>query len=266
VTDALAPIVRFAHLGACLIPCGASAFALLARPPGAMDLRGWTAAAAIAALTAFGVVVVNVLGGPGEATAGAVAAIAFGVDFGRAWIAHIACALAAAMLAHLNRPRLFAAMTTATVATLAPLGHAAALGSPSAVLVQALHVLAAGFWLGGAVRLARALPSADHATRIRLTRMFAYYGGAAVVALVGAGAWNAWAIAGGLTLLPTTPYTFLLAGKLTLAAGALGLACLNCALAARRDWRLLRIGIAMELGAFAAVIGLVSVLGITPPA
>jgi putative copper resistance protein D len=116
-------------------------------------------------------------------------------------------------------------------------GHAVA--SEGAALVfqvtsAALHLLAAGVWLGGLPLLAMLLTwvqRTDHARAERIaaeaTRRFSALGLGSVLLLVVTGVYNTWTLVGTIPALLGTPYGQLLLVKLSLLLPLLGLAIVN---------------------------------------
>jgi putative copper resistance protein D len=116
--------------------------------------------------------------------------------------------------------------------SLAPVSHAAANGGAIPIFRAAndgMHLLAAGFWLGGLVILALLIGRywSEAAALIGPLRIFSGWGAAVVALLVLTGVINA------LTILPLAamtirnPYFDLLLLKIALAAAMIGLASLN---------------------------------------
>jgi copper resistance protein D len=212
-------------------------------------------------------------------------AAATGTLFGRVAIARLA--LAVALLAALPALRrsgkpawlaACAALSAALLATLAAMGHGAAeQGADRAVhlCADAVHLLAAGAWLGALPALASALrEGADSAFAVRVTRRFSALGIASVGALLLTGTVNTWYTVSDVPGMFGTRYGQLLIAKLALFAAMLALAAAN-----RLRWtprlggpdsalalsRLRRNAIAETLLGL-AVIGIVAALGVTVPA
>jgi copper transport protein len=140
-----------------------------------------------------------------------------------------ALALAGLALAPRRPAQLRAALAGGLLASLAFVGHAAAVSGPPGVMriaVMAAHLLGAGVWLGGLLPLAIALPRAG-ADTLPLLREFSRIALATVALLAVTGMATAVAV---LTLAGGTPgmtYVKTLGVKLALVAGMLGLASLN---------------------------------------
>jgi len=123
----------------------------------------------------------------------------------------------------------------ALLASLAWSGHAAGTVGPKGPLhlaADALHLLAAGAWIGGLVPLALVLASARHdgqwaAVAAKIVRRFSVMGMVSVATLVATGAVNAWFLVGSWRALTGTSYGRLLLVKLGLFAALLALAAVN---------------------------------------
>jgi putative copper resistance protein D len=156
------------------------------------------------------------------------------------------------------------------------------------VTTAALHLLAAGLWLGGLPLLALLLTwtqRADHASAERIaaeaTRRFSALGLGSVLLLVVTGVYNTWTLVGTIPALLGTPYGQLLLLKLALLLPLLGLAIVNLryfkprlvrVVAAqqrrqtRETLRRLRRCVLCEVVLGAAILLIVGALGNTPPA
>ena len=152
----------------------------------------------------------------------------------------------------------------------------------------ALHLLAAGVWLGGLPLLAMLLTwaqRADHASAERIaaeaTRRFSALGLGSVLLLVVTGVYNTWTLVGTIPALIGTPYGQLLLVKLGLLLPLLGLAIVNLrylkprlvrvvAVQQRRQTRetlrRLRRCVLGEAVLGVAILLIVGALGSTPPA
>jgi copper resistance protein D len=172
------------------------------------------------------------------------------------------------------------------LASLAGVGHTQVEeGWASLVHVSsdAVHLLAAGAWLGGLAALAHVLvhyadKSSGSASVDRILLRFSGMGYMAVATLIGTGLVNSWFLIGAVSNLPTTPYGQLLLAKLALFAGMLALAVAN------RFWLVPSIGgvrsgrepetplrklhnhVLGEQVLGAMVLAIVSLLGTMPPA
>ena len=208
---------------------GACGFGPLVALPGWDRERRWARGGALLALLAGAVWFLAEAASTASATSlgGAIAAVpdflAY-VPFARVLVLRLgllvlALALAAWPLAS------FAAVTAATA--LQPwLGHAAQIG-PVPSLAEAVHVTAAGLWLGGLPCLLAALrhrPAAEHKPMLR---RFGRLGAVAVALLAATGLIQAGFMLGGPARLLTTQYGRTLVLKLWLFALALVAAAAN---------------------------------------
>jgi putative copper resistance protein D len=169
------------------------------------------------------------------------------------------------------------ALAAVYVAALAWAGHAAAGVETSGeveVITDAVHVLAAGAWLGalpGFVFLLRRTHAAAEA--LPATRRFSLLGMMCVVLLAASGTANAWFLVGDVPALIGTSYGRLLLVKLALFGAMLALAIANrwyvtLRLAegdAKAPHALRRNAIA-EIVLGLVIVAIVGVLGVTPPA
>ncbi len=320
---ALTIAVRFVHLGALTLLIGAFAFLLLVGRPAfrradvsrapdferfdrlLLALAEWSLLVAFAsALAWLGLQAAVASGRPlGQAlTLETVGSILTGTHFGRVWEVRLALtALLAWFLFFREREQderdwtavrlegvLLAGGLAAAVAWA---GHAAATEGSARLThlaADAVHLLAAGVWLGGlcplAVLLAWARRSPDPswtAVAQEATRRFSLLGLASVPVLTLTGTVNGWILVGGIPPLLGTPYGRLLLVKLGLLLPLVGIAAWNLlrlkpALLAPPDGvgggsriailrRLTRTAVA-EASLGAAVLVVVGALGVTPPA
>jgi copper resistance protein D len=128
-------------------------------------------------------------------------------------------------------------LTSLFLASLALAGHAAATDGLALVMqagADALHLFAAGVWLGGLVPLAVLLrhcalsPHPAHLTVARQSvRRFSALALVCVSALIVTGAFNSWSLVGGFPQLFGTAYGKLLLGKLALLVPLLALGAVN---------------------------------------
>jgi len=214
--------------------------------------------------------------------------------FGRIWAARVVPMLlvvamvwssGATMLTH-RQTTLLAALATAILASLAGVGHTQAHeGVPAIVHVtaDAVHLLAAGAWLGGLLPLGmivvacRTKQLSNNEAVFALAR-FSGMAYLAVAALVASGAINGWFLIGSLSALIGTSYGELLLLKLGLFGLMLCLAACNrfwlvpalakAPTAYRSDLVLARLRrhILAEQILGALVVGIVSLLGTLSPA
>lgn len=207
--------------------------------------------------------------------------------FGRVWVLRLGITVALCVLLLAMRRitdqkgslRLAAGALIAAAAylgTLAWAGHASAgqgLDRSVRIVSDAVHVLAAGAWLGGLPALAYVLRSApSHDVAARATRRFSTLGVMSVGALVVTGLIIAWHLVGTLPALIGTEYGRLLLAKLALFAPMVSLAAVNrCYLTPRViaydriALGRLRSNALWEATIGIVVVSIVAVLGVTSP-
>jgi len=300
----LTAALRFVHFAAAIALAGELAFLLwVARPlreeaPGAWrELRErslrvsarWLVLLLASGLAWF-LVQASVMSGAPLFGEGMLVAALTGTLFGHVAIARLllAAALAATLVllrrASARREAALlgagGALAAGLLAGLAATGHGAAeQGADRAVhlCADAVHLLAAGAWLGALPALAFALrKGAEIGIAARVTRRFSTLGLGSVAALVLTGAVNAWYTVGDVPALFGTAYGLLLCAKLALFAAMAALAAIN-----RLRWtprlsgdaqgsaaalRRLRRNALGETAIGIAVLGLVGALGVTVPA
>jgi putative copper export protein/mono/diheme cytochrome c family protein/peroxiredoxin len=231
-----------------------------------------------------------------------IVAFLFGTQFGTVWLVRmvflflLAAVLLAELFGWLNRISAQRDVTglilsAALLMSLALASHAAAAEGVT-LLVQigmdALHLLAAGMWLGGLIPLFMFLKwvEATHgpsslAIAQHATARFSRVGFVSVTVLVLTGLFNAWYLVGGIPPLLGTSYGYLLLAKLGILIPLMGLASKN-------RWRLkprlsdltnrnqldkmpeilaqLRRSVIAEAILGAAILVIVAIMAITPPA
>ena len=257
LASALAPALR--RIGAVAIPFAAlSALAWLSLEAAAMA-ESWSALF-------------------DRATVGAVLS---DTAFGAAWRWRLAVAGALLIALALRRDgasALMVGLAALLLASLALVGHAT-LGVGPAGLVHragdALHLIAAGGWLGGlpmfALSLAACREPSLRGAATRAMARFSFCGQFAVAGLIATGLVNFGFTSGWTIAAPLTPYRALLTAKLVLVAGMVGLALFNrLRLAPRLDADAtaepaLRRNALIELALGAAVVALVSLFGLLDP-
>ncbi|MFA6265387.1 MAG: copper homeostasis membrane protein CopD, partial [Pseudolabrys sp.] len=288
-------IVRTVHIAACVVALGTVAFAAIADRParGAPEwmalergYRGLAAAAlAIAVLSgAVWLVLVarNILDvSLGDLfTQGGLGTVAVDTRFGRVACLRLLLALAAAATVPFPRLHWLRLMTAAALTgSLAWTGHAGAgtgvtgdlhLGS------DILHLLAAGLWLGALPALVLLLRwGRDDPDRgliaAAVTRRFSLLALISVAILTGTGIANSLILVGWPADLLATAYGRVLALKVALFGGMLGLAAFNRyrltpVLPAANALRALTMTVAAETALGAGILLLVGLLGTLPPA
>ena len=298
---------RFLHLTASVMLVGTAALLLIGgrtdRPTALAWQRAmtrWSALlvvlAAVGGLAALAHQTAVVAGWRGAALEPAtVASVLLETQSGRVWLArHALLALVAAFL--LLAPRALAgidwlalrgeALLLAALAlvllTLA--GHAVAVtpDATGAVLVDALHVLATGVWLGGLLPLAALLTRASRHEgadarpyAVLTARRFSRAVLGCVIVLIATGTVNAIVQIGGVPALVGTPYGRLLLLKVGLLVPVLAIAALNRRLIPRLSGDAVTVGrpamrdlgrfIGFEVTLALALLAVVALMGITPP-
>lgn len=238
-------VSRFLHYTAVLVLFGLSLFPLYAYPyragpqPARSGLRAYwflLSAAVVALLSSLpwlAFTAANMAGNMGAAldweTLGP---ILHDTSFGFVWLARAALALLIIGLIVVGRDRnriAPALLAAALLASLAAVGHTQQTEGAASVIhagADALHLLAAGAWIGGLLMLAHVLASgADDAEQVLMR--FSGMGYVAVAILIASGLVNGWYLVGTLDALVSTPYGQLLIAKLCAFAGMLSLAVAN---------------------------------------
>ncbi|HXA09860.1 MAG TPA: CopD family protein [Chthoniobacterales bacterium] len=207
-------------------------------------------------------------------------------EFGRVWQLRLAVIGLALALVAVGLPRKNSrhALTLALwplalvlLVSLAWISHAAAARSqPLGLLGDALHLCAAGGWIGGlwplAIFLKRTGVSVSSgAPALHVLRRFSTLSLCSVGVLVVSGLSNSWLLVGSVAALFTTRYGALLLFKLTLFALLLGFGArnrgiINTAAISPGLLAQLRRNVLYEICLGLAVVAIVGWLGITPPA
>ena len=315
-------LVRFLHFVASLLLLGSFSFTLLVARPAAKKasearscfltlsrtqllIARW--ALLLAIVSAFVALAIKIDTATGQSWSAfhhtdALTAVLTGTRFGIVWMARmlIAGLLAVMLLLYLRgsvrADSLILSITGMIfsglfLVALAFTGHAAAAEGVTfvvQVLADALHLLAAGVWLGGLLPLILLFywirKTNEPATLLiaqDATRRFSLIGIVSVVVLVLTGSFNASYLLNGFAPLFGTTYGWLLLAKLALLIPLIGLAAVNLL---RLKPRLLSFSsfdqttkvsevlsrlqqsVVAELGVGAIVLLLVGAMGITPPA
>lgn len=310
--------VRFLYLAASMLPLGIFTFLYLigrpavekagapARVPfAAFEQRQWRVAAWVlavvfaSALVAFALQAANMTGRPlGQSLTLDILGKVLATQYGKAWLLRqtLLAALAGVVVLLMRPGRRMPvlldagfALAAALVATQALVGHAAA-GEGGDLILQlgtdALHLLAAGMWLGALLPLAlllnvcrRADTAWAAAVAKEATRRFSLLGLATVGTLVVTGLYNAWQLVGDIPPLVGTDYGHLLLLKLGLLVPVLALAATNLLTIRPRMLAMtsaspafghlvdrLRRNALFEAGIGAAILLVVATLGVTAPA
>jgi copper resistance protein D len=302
--------VRAVHFAATIVAAGALIFEVMVAAPafgaaiGIVDpsverwCRCWTwliwASLAVAALSGATWLVVlagNIYGAPIAEVwrDGGIGTVATETRFGEMSLARLAAAaLLAAALPVITRkpvrsPSRAGALVLALIILIGPAwtGHAGAtpgVAGEFPLAADALHLLAAGAWLGGLVPLAMLLAVADRlkeprratVTAIAVQR-FSLLGVISVATLLASGLANSWYQVGTINALFTTTYGQLVLIKIALFAAMMVLACINRfyltpRLATAGNVRRLRHSTIIETGLGFAAVVVVGFLGAMAPA
>jgi putative copper resistance protein D len=200
-------------------------------------------------------------------------------DFGRLWAGRLVLAVVLSGLVFLPRPSgaVIIAAAAVLLGSLGWAGHAALMDHSAMSWLHcgsdALHLLAAGVWIGALAAFGMLLRGEGGAMATVPLSRFSGVGAASVAVLAATGVLNGWIILGGPDALLGATWGWLLIAKVGLFGAMLGLA------AANRLWltpRLLRAPdaeavarlrktILAEQGLALLVLGLVAVLGTLDP-
>jgi putative copper export protein/mono/diheme cytochrome c family protein/peroxiredoxin len=232
----------------------------------------------------------------------AIVNVLFGTRFGTVWLVRMALL---GLLAVVLSARLFGrfksdsvllriaefVLSAIVLMALAAAGHASAAEGVTLFVqlaMDGLHLLAAGVWLGGLFPLvlffSRAKAAPEPSTLLiaqQVTVRFSRLGLVSVAVLLVTGLFNSWVLVGGIPALVGTSYGHLLLAKLGILIPLMGLA-------SRNRWRLkprlsdlanhndlekmpnlltqLRRSVIAEVSLGAALLVIVAIMGITPPA
>ena len=202
--------------------------------------------------------------------------------FGHAWATHLVLAAALVAVAAISPRDGWAATSLVSAALLASLGlvgHAAMQTGAEGALHRAnhaVHLMAAGAWIGGLVPFAMCLRAYERddlrKDAVRAMAGFSFWGQLIVAAIVLTGVVNIALTSHRPPLPPTTPYRALLVAKLVIVAIMILLALFNRFVLAPRlktstyALTALRATSAAEVGLGCLVIALVSVFALLDPA
>lgn len=263
-------LCRFLHFGAAMLLWGGAAY-------GGADPRGrrlrWSLWALLAATGGIWLLLQAGIAGDGWSDTldpGTLRALIAETDFGSAWMIHLG-AIAALGLA-LAAGRGVAVTAALALATLALTGHAVMNDGMLGLAHEAnaaLHLLAAGYWLGALPRVAAGVRRLDApgegARLIRFSRL----GHWAVALVIATGALNTALVLGRIPDDPASPYQALLLAKIFLVAAMVGIAIFNRYVLvprlARSGPRGLRRGALAEIVLGALVLALVSAFATFDP-
>jgi len=305
---ALLIVARATHIAASILIAGTFTFQVVTlRSIGSCvsdDLRGverrllrlsvWgLVTALLSAVLWFGLEVVNMSGlsfGNGF-SATAWQTVLLETKFGRVWQLRLGLIALAFLLASLALGRGEARrrslilvlwfLSVVLLVSLAWISHAAAAGvQPIGLIGDALHLCAAGGWIGGLVPLVICLTQAPVSSAIAeiiplVLGRFSMLSLCCVSVLIAGGVSNSWLLVGSIHALVTTRYGWLLLFKLALFGMLIGFGARNrlaikatASTAQTRSGFLqqLRRNIISEICLAVAVVAIVACLGVTPPA
>jgi putative copper resistance protein D len=288
VEQALA-LARFLHFSAAMLLFGSASFngvvAPIALRPSFTNALRWPTISAVVLIVATAVAWLLIEAAQlGDGWSDAINPSVLGplltqTSFGQVWIARLGiAALLALSLALVGRTaaRTLLLLSAVTLASLALVGHAAMTGETIGWvhrLNDAVHLLAAGFWLGclpSVLVLVTFYQRGDlQADAVLALRRFSGVGHAAVALVLATGVVNTFLIVGKLPLDFSSPYQLLLATKIGLVATMVLIAVGNRYLVTPRLGtsapRALTVGTMAELVLGAGVVTLVSVFGTFDP-
>jgi copper resistance protein D len=200
-------------------------------------------------------------------------------QFGQVSLLRLATALALSICVAADRARwLSVALAIVFLASLAWLGHSGAAPSVFFTAADALHVTAAGAWLGGLVPLAlllAALRRQKDAKSVSIgtmvTRRFSLLGVTMVTAILITGLINTWNLVGSVEGLLDTAYGRLLLVKITLFLAMVSIAAVNRfrlspSLHVPGTLKLLERNSLIEAALGVLIVSIVGALGTMPPA
>ncbi len=235
-------LVRATHFASLMTVFGANALLAQSRRIGVAGehVQGWLRICAFAAL-ASAVVCLSFATGEmtGDAASGfdptVLATVVANTFYGHVFLLRLALLLIGLALLALGKDAhvLKAVVAGLSLASLGLTSHAAAAGDPAFAALRAandaLHLLAAGFWVGGLVAiLPEVLPRPrDIARLVALLKLFSRWGAISVAILLAAGTANGILILGPLGTAWSQTYITLLAVKIVLAGVMVALALTN---------------------------------------
>lgn len=285
--------VRFIHFSAELFLFGGLLFPLYSRLNDKGLLKGLAyqleIAAALAAMSALAWLGCVVVGMSGEVSAlqdpDLIWQVLLESEFGRVWSVHFfLIMLLATTLVSLTAPPFSGPwvswcvlLAAGLLVTQAMTGHAVSddgLAGALHIVAHALHLFAAGVWLGGLLPLAAVLRLGPSAQLVPLLRRFSHVALPSVLLLAFSGMANAhWVGVNSVASLFGSPYAWLLDAKVLVFALLLGLAGLNrfrllprlAGAGAESALGGLRCVTRLEIVLLILVLALVSWLGTLPP-
>ncbi|WP_339528381.1 copper homeostasis membrane protein CopD [Pseudomonas mucidolens] len=191
--------------------------------------------------------------------------------FGQVWSLHLALSLLLVLALFTSWTTARLLLSTALLATLAPVGHGAMLNGINGqllILNQVVHLLCVGAWLGGLLMLGLILRQAARHPLEALLRRFSGIGYVLVAGLLGTGLINIRVLTGQFWPTPLfSGFALILLIKVLLVAGMLGLALLNRLQSRNCQQRLgpLQVSVTLEWLLGVSAVAAVSLLGTLPP-
>lgn len=275
--EATLDVVRLIHYAASIAVFGGSLFRLVAGDGlGDGTLRRIVVTASVVAGLSAGLWLVvaagNMAGGWSYClNRGTLTTVLDDTLFGQVWRWRLALAVVLPLVCRWGGWWMTTMLGAAFLASLADEGHSAWLGGTAGALHlanQAVHLVAAGAWLGGLVPLGLWLGdrAVSDVSASRCVGLFSRLGYCAVVLVLATGAVNTAILGQDGQLLSTAPWSLVLAAKLILVVAMLVLALVNRLGLARDHGRAglyRRIGIELTLGIL--ILAAASVLGTLPP-
>jgi putative copper resistance protein D len=279
-------LVRTAHFASLMTVFGANALLVQARTIGVAGerLQSWLRLCAFAALASATVCLCFAAGEmTGDVASGfdpnILATVIANTFYGHVFLLRLALLIGLALLSLGGQARVLKTFVAgAALALMGLTSHAAAAGDPAFAGLRAandaLHLLAAGFWVGGlVVILPEVLPRPrDIACLVALLMLFSRRGVVSVAVLLAAGTANAILILGPLGTAWSRTYITLLAIKIVLAGLMVALALTNrfgvvpaLAKADPEAAQTIPLTVLAELGAALLILVIVGFLGLTAP-
>jgi putative copper export protein/mono/diheme cytochrome c family protein len=257
---------RAIHVGGALSAFGALVFRLAVADDGGRRLVRASVVVSLlagAVWLALEAAVIADAGTPG-AVAAALWPVASGTHFGRMMLLRLVALVVLIVVCGARRGTIPAAVLAGgVVASQALLGHAAATGGVTLEGTEALHLLAAGAWLGGLLPLALVVARRPAAAAGEAAAAFSPLGLACVLVIAGTGLVQGTALIGGFPALIGTAYGRVALLKLGLFVALLALAVANRFVLAGRRGLVVSIGVETVLGC--AVIAAAGTLATLPP-
>ena len=285
-------LCRFAHFLAAMLAFGMSAY-LWAYAPERLRLALSPVVRRLALIASVVALITGMLGSRSKSASmaddwsaaidpEAIGAVLTDTAFGHSWASHLALAAALVAVVALGPRARWAATSLVSAALLASLGlvgHAAMQTGAEGVLHRAnhaVHLIAAGAWIGGLVPFAMCLRAYERddlrKDAVRAMAGFSFWGQFIVAAIVLTGVVNIALTSHRPPLPPTTPYRALLVAKLIIVAIMILLALFNRFVLAPRlktsanALATLRATSIAEIALGCVVVALVSVFALLDPA